>query len=130
MDTESSTLQKIFNKAWQHFIVENNLPAVREDDICQYLTIEGRKCAIGLCIPDGHPAQNYGGSFGGLVNKYPDLFPGLVDMDEDYVNEFQKRLHDDLQADGEWLFSKEEMKNEYLAVAKDYRLTIPEQSRA
>lgn len=123
----SGSLQKIFNAAWQHFIVEDNPPCVNiSTKRCVYLNNDGNKCAVGLCIPDGHPAQEYDGSFNGLVSKYPDLFPDLQDYDGISLSRFQKSLHDCLHDDGKWFFSKEQRKERYLAVAKDYGLTVPE----
>jgi hypothetical protein len=40
---------------------------------CEYLTKEGRKCAVGLFIPDGHPGQECGSDVSGLLDKFPDL---------------------------------------------------------
>lgn len=119
------SLQKIFNAAWNRFIVNDNPPSATVWG-CKYLTPDGRKCAIGLCIPEGHEAQYYIGSFSNLLYNYSDLFPDLIDMDDEYLNEFQERLHDNLRCGTHgWKFNKEEMKNEYLAVAEDYNLTIP-----
>lgn len=43
------------------------------DSVCMYLTPDGKKCAIGIFIPDGHEAQNFGGSVFHLVAYYPDI---------------------------------------------------------
>lgn len=48
-------------------------PATNEYGGCQYLTEDGRKCAVGLVIPDGHPAQIEGCSARSLYERYPDL---------------------------------------------------------
>ena len=41
--------------------------------LCQYLTVDGRKCAIGVHIPDGHEGQRFQGAVSSLVSTYPDL---------------------------------------------------------
>lgn len=125
----SSSLQKIFDKAWEHFIKNDNPPGIDEDGACKYLTNNGRKCAIGLCIPDGHLAQDYDGIFYGVVKHFPELFPDLVNMKKDSLDEFQRRLHDQLISNsGNWAYTKEERKEYYLEIAKDYGLMVPEQS--
>ena len=40
---------------------------------CMYLTPEGRKCAIGILLPDGHDAQKARVSAAFLFDDYPDL---------------------------------------------------------
>lgn len=43
--------QEIFDKAWDHFIT-NKSPRAIEAGSCCYRTPEGKKCAIGIFIPD------------------------------------------------------------------------------
>jgi hypothetical protein len=131
-----ATLQDIFNAAWNHFIVGDGKPAL-EGGHCMYLTPNGRKCAIGLVIPDGHPAQAYLRTVAYVAREWPELlgadFLALKDHDQ---NNFQSRLHDALclenrdiggfrQPDG-WLFTKEERREKYIMVAKDYGLSVPD----
>lgn len=134
---ESSSLQRIFNAAWQHFIVEDNPPAIikqKDEDgemekSCAYLTPEGNKCAVGLCIPDGHEAQTRNGyAFSDIVKHYPELFPDLVGVENGKLDLFQGDLHDTLVnfSTGKWRFAKEGRKTRYLAVAKSYGLIVPE----
>ena len=79
------TPQNVFNAAWQAFIVEGRGPSIHSgrmifgDSTCVYLNENGDKCAVGLCIPGGHPAQNFIGSVSKLWAKYPELF-------EEHVN--------------------------------------------
>ncbi len=50
--------QTLFNNAWQHFIVGDGQPAFSvQDKMCWYLTADGRKCAIGVSIPDGQNGE-------------------------------------------------------------------------
>lgn len=47
------TNQEMFNKVYQHFIVENNGPSYDASiDACCYRGPNGAKCAAGLFIPD------------------------------------------------------------------------------
>ena len=61
---------------------------------CVYLHSSGRKCAIGLLIPDGHKAQYEGG----YVDLILDIFPDLKDYMPDglTVTELREiqRCHD------------------------------------
>lgn len=124
------TLQQIFNAAWQAFIVENKPPAYNiRNGACCYLTEDGRKCAVGLVLPDGHEAQRYGCAFNGLVNVHPTLFDtNIRRMDMQDLNNFQCELHDGLICDetGEWNKTLEERKEWYRGVAAKYNLTVPE----
>jgi len=49
--------------------------------VCLYLTEDGRKCAIGCLIPDGHTAQRCDGDVEGLLEEHPALFDVLVPFD-------------------------------------------------
>lgn len=133
------TLQAIFNAAWAHFIVGDGKPAYFAH-ACRYLDNNGNKCAVGLCIPDGHEAQSLEGDFQELVENYPELFDDRIlaiyketktkhcayNTDLSLQN-FQYSLHDGLinRNTEQWAFSKERMRDEYLDVAKRYNLTVP-----
>lgn len=138
------TLQDIFNAAWQAFIIEDRPPAqefVGKDDeyasnySCRYLTTDGRKCAVGLCIPDGHPFQNSRSTFDDLVEedreKYEDLSESCVFDTSLYqkpaylLREFQADLHDHLCLNGRWKYPVERRKEIYRGVANRFKLTIP-----
>ena len=132
MTKKLGSLQKIFNKAWKHFIVGNGKPAIgsfagNTCNKCMYLTPEGNKCAIGLCIPNKHKSQHFDGPFEDLILKFPKLFPDLVDYDSNQLHDFQRDLHDQLiyQDIKKWKYSKKERKKRYIKVATKYNLTIP-----
>lgn len=124
--SEKITFQQIFDKAWQAFIVEDKLPAVNESGNCVYEDSDGNCCAIGLVLPEGHISRRLTGDFYSLVAEYPDLFADDIRKAGyfDLAN-FQRRLHDHLIKDAEWAIPKEERKQRYIQVAKDYNLTIP-----
>lgn len=128
------TLQHIFNLAWQAFIVEGKPPAVTGND-CEYETEDGRRCAIGLALPDvlthphtGEPVPRRGvtGSFGTIVRRYPQYFDQSIRAAiPTTLIDFQGRLHDSLQLDGHWTQSLAQRKKAYRNIAKDYGLTVP-----
>lgn len=64
-----------------------------ERDTCTYLNTEGKKCAIGLFIPDGHSGQHYQGTVSGLLREYPDLRQYMPFSDERTNCMFQD-IHD------------------------------------
>lgn len=147
------TLQKIFNDAWQAFIVEKKPPAqvwkLRENGtgdgnyVCRYKTEGGLRCAVGCSIPEGHPYEGEQMDFLDLVrlerNHFdsrdapPRIFaPELIEMagEDDVerasrISRFQSRLHDDLAERGNWIVSPETMEGHYRQVAADFGLTIP-----
>ena len=132
--TNKITLQHIFNLAWQKFIVEKAPPAVEKDFkgnwVCAYLTEKGRKCVIGLCLPDGHEAQMHSGPFYEIYEMYPDLFDIKQAHCELGLAQFQFALHDDLvdRETGNWAQVPFEMERRYVAIAAMYDLTIPEKT--
>jgi len=132
MSNELITLQKIFDLAWQKFIVEGGAPAADNNGKCSYLTYDGRKCAVGLALPDGHPAQKGAGRFSSLVCGYPELFgPDVLAVMGDptgRLDRFQARLHDSLQDKGEWTEDAKTRAAHYRKVAKDFGLTVPGQT--
>lgn len=122
------TPQRVFDAAWQAFIVEDKPPAIGANGRCAYLTEGGSKCAIGLCIPDGHPAQMasiYADGVSALRRNYPGLFPD----DEETLGRLvalQYALHDGLTANGRrWRLGKTERERGYRAAADNFGLTIP-----
>ena len=130
--TKKISLQDIFDAAWQAFIVEDRPPAVGTGGECKYLTDDGRKCAVGLVLPEGHPAQERNCLFLGLVLDYPDLWAEDVLEISNASNDgkkqlylFQGHLHDKLVYRGQWTKSKAEREAVYRQVASDYGLTVP-----
>lgn len=71
----------------------------KDTNICQYLTSDGKKCAVGCFIPDGHEAQYYNVGvqyiFGGnsLLSKYPDLI-SILPLEHSGLYKFQV-FHDE-----------------------------------
>lgn len=122
------TLQEIFNKAWQRFIVEGAKPcAVHTSDTfsCRYRDGRGGACAIGLCIPS--LAILEGSSAVSIVARVPELFDKNVRAED--VGRLQKGLHDRLctTQGGEvvWAYSLEERKSMYRGIAMAFSLYVP-----
>lgn len=127
------TFQDIFNAAWEEFIVKDGPPATEKTEYgysCRYLTKDGRKCAVGLCLPpdlntkqNNHPDRDV--SFDEIINRYPDLFQPTTRQD---AWDFQYELHDGYvdSTTGKWKFGKEYRKQQYIEVANKFGLTIPE----
>lgn len=127
------TLQDILDNAWQTFIVEDKPPSFGEDTCgvsgCMYLNDSGGRCAVGLCIPEGHELfEDQEKSLYVVVKDYPELFPeGLKELGEEYLNMFQSGLHDSLvdSIDGAWIFSNKDRAIKYIQIAKEYKLLPP-----
>ena len=120
------TFQKIFDKAWQAFIVEDKPPAMNENGRCFYEDDFGNCCAVGLALPEGHESRKYIGSFGNLMHKYPELFAQeILDTPGDTLVGFQQRLHDHLAVKGSWFYSKEYRKQKYIELAEAFHLKVP-----
>lgn len=118
------TAQQVFDAAWKNFVLENNAPG-HQGHSCRYLTEDGKKCAVGLCIPDGHPAQRHSSPVEGLSLEYPNLF---CKDEVKLIASMQYELHDGLVNvyEGGWMFSQRERREEYINFAERHGLTIPE----
>ena len=68
--------------------------AMDENGDCFYLMEDGRKCAVGLFIPDGHESQAYKGTSLELLLKYKDLID-IMPLEKIGLNMFQ-RMHDSM----------------------------------
>ena len=135
------TAQMIFDAAWQAFIIEGKPPAqeqvneLQTDWACRYRTRDGRKCAIGLCIPDGHSYQTSNISLTGLIGEdwhaETPLFDEEFFRNDELRESIQGYLHDRNAKNGAWLYSPERLEEIYRNFAKDFKLTIPgEESNA
>ena len=124
------TLQRIFDAAWQAFIVERKPPAWdQRTGYSVYLTADGRKCPIGLALPEDHPAIRSSAIFSTIVYRFPGLFDDQINaMSRNALNDFQGALHDDHidHFSGVWIGTPEQMKDAYLGIARQYGLIIPD----
>lgn len=62
-------------------------------ETCSYLTEDGKKCAIGLFIPNGHEAQLSTLEVHSLLEHYPDLWKHMPSKDIVFLMDFQN-THD------------------------------------
>lgn len=60
--------------------------------VCVYLTDDGKKCAVGLFIPDDHRGQKFNGDIYELLEEYPELRSHLP-LPPGEMKELQK-VHD------------------------------------
>lgn len=88
------TLQEIHDKIDKEFKGK----AVDSNGYCQYLTEDGKKCAIGLFIPDGHRAQQCFENVLGILRKYPNLEDHMPFTNLSMLSQFQLK-HDALKTD-------------------------------
>lgn len=71
-----------------------------EGSQCKYKTDDGRKCFIGLFLPEGHAAQKEEDmNVRSLLGKYPDLRNYMPSDDLDKLNTLQ-RVHDSFGFNG------------------------------
>ena len=87
--------QEIFNKVARALKKQGSQAY---ENGCVYLTQDGRRCAVGHLIPDGHPGLQVEGSLNGLLDIYPDLREILEIEDEEDDLAFLSSLqeaHDD-----------------------------------
>lgn len=131
--SEKITLQMIFDAGWQAFVVEKQKPAYKNGKCC-YLTSDGRRCVVGLALPDdvAQTLKDVEMSFSELLSDYEDLFAdSLLAIERSHLEYFQDSLHDN-QVDGE----TEDWKNHdylrptYLRIARYFDLKIPEERKS
>lgn len=76
-----------------------------KNDQCAYKTLDGKRCAIGLFLPEEHAALDFTGDVLMLLDKFPDLRV-LMPFEESALLRFQG-IHDSLSE----LLSVEEQTN-------------------
>jgi len=122
MAKKTVTLQSIFDRAWEHFVVNfSPLSVSSSGNRCLYRSPEGHKCAIGLVIDD----NDYTPEIEGLhASKAFWVIGYQADVDGDTLDAAQCRLHDSLFCkSGEEDPRKRELA--YREFAIDYNLKIP-----
>jgi hypothetical protein len=105
--------QEIFNTVARHLLTQNE--RATEGGFCSYKNEQGLRCAIGVLIPDGHPAQNYLSS---LNDFFWNIFPDLKELWD--VNTIEDKLflirlqgiHDRREVE-EWPLALENFASEY-----------------
>ena len=129
------TLQDIFNKGWQKFIVEKEMPAI-DGVSCtyrKYETIDGhvfeRRCIIGWALSDEQldcleKNNEMYKSINDIYDIHRDWFDDTVDV-RNLIN-MQSQLHDKIC---KLLFHQSPVIKEiYVSFARDFNLSIPEEN--
>lgn len=121
--------QAVFDKVW-HAITQQGcaarLPVPGTGNTrCVYLTDDGRKCAVGHLIPDGHPGQRHLGTVYELLLDHRDL-RDLIEVDERSDREFLCRLQ--TAHDSAGIIRAEDFLDDFRLrmriLARAYRLTV------
>lgn len=124
------TDQQIFDKVWQHFVVERGPWSVNRYGTCQYRGPRGQKCAVGVLIPDDmyQPSMERI-EVGDLVFYHQ--FQAVVDY-LDTTNERRAKLLQDLQKahdEGPYEYTDasftQAMQDRLMLIAHSYGLTVP-----
>lgn len=77
---------------------------------CVYKTVDGKKCLIGLFIPEGHPAQRFRGGVYKLIETYPDLLELMPSKNIEVLRNLQI-VHDEMNGRMRLEKQKEHLKN-------------------
>jgi hypothetical protein len=116
------TKQEVFNKVWQHFIVDQNPRAYNpETDKCTYYSESGG-CAIGCLIEDDDVKKVLDmaptSSIYSLRSLYSEIFDKIIDteVDKNFLGYLQI-AHDDYTND---------LKQLLIDLALDYNLIVPQ----
>lgn len=124
------TKQEIFNKVWHALTAQGSAARSTTRRLtpsspfaCEYLTEDGRKCAVGHLLPDGHPAQSSSMAVMELIREHPDLIELLVPSDGTalFLDSLQ-RAHDHTPNANFVAGFQARMRD----VARMYGLTVPE----
>jgi hypothetical protein len=130
-DFKPITPQRVFDAAWNAFVIGDAQPARSSAGGCSYRNSKGDKCAIGLLIPDGHPAQDAQNSVGKVIDKHPELFGASALEYEGLATlaRMQIELHDSIslgnEDDAYWTTTQAERRERYTHFARQHNLTIP-----
>lgn len=89
--TKKSFIEHVKKNFKGKAVITNNFPSFFR---CQYLTKDGRKCAVGLFIPDGHIGQTSSGDVISLLNQHPSLSINMP-LNTEAMKIFQNK-HDNL----------------------------------
>jgi len=131
------SLQSLFDKAWQRFVVENRRPGCA-DGGCRYQTLrkqgvqtEECRCAVGWSLPNIPEMLESRSGFAQMVETDPFWFEkDLVYLENKSVvlAGIQQRLHDKWvnKRDGEW-YSDVDLPKVYRDFAAEFNLKIPEE---
>lgn len=123
-------LQETFDTIVRHLRRQGHR-AVDETGHCVYLASDGSRCAVGVLIPDGHPALTPGIKLGvkDLLSAFPDLKERIAPTRDHaaLLNSLQV-VHDDRRSWTDWGLSTEgwaRLRNVARAYNLDDSITLP-----
>lgn len=116
------TPQTAFNKIWRHFVRDKNPRAVDSAGVCLYRTDTGRRCAVGIFIPESEYSPDFESKrVTNLFHRLPfrDLFPSKK------VKEFMETAQG--VHDGDWGGGHHRMIDvkHLRLLADEFNLTVP-----
>ncbi len=127
---EKFSNQFVFNRVWQHFVVEGNPPCVGESGTCFYRGEwdPNQRCAVGLLIPDDRYNLHYEGL---PVKSVADDDNGLKQYDLDFLAEMQD-AHDSTASkigvpDDSPYYPMTTLREGFTYLAEKWGLGIPEE---
>lgn len=144
---EKITLQRVFELAWEHYIVKNEPPGVYEDRRglygCTYGPHGTNSCAFGLALKESGAGDHVLSSqvcISEIMDDYPEFFDEedfRKKLDINGVDTMQSELHDSLVETGRtmhdggvkpgnWLYPRKIRAAYYVALALKYNLELPD----
>lgn len=117
MMTKEEMMQDLFNKMWRGLSGQNWQPA-SEHDACYYRMPDGRKCAVGHCIPSDMYNKYMEGLMVSEISVSDELGWNKWPLVMEFLEEAQS-CHDYAAQNGQ-------MKERFERLAADYGLTIPD----
>ena len=130
------SLQSMFDKAWQKFVVERCRPGFL-NGVCSYWSMREKgghteecRCAVGWSLPNIPAILATQIGLPLVVEEYPFLFEkDLVYLEHKYrvLHDTQHRLHDKWvdRDTGEW-YSDVDLSKVYRDLAEEFELKVPE----
>lgn len=118
------TLQEAFDKVWEHFVVEGKPPAMHDWE-CRYRMSDGRRCAIGVLIPDERYEEGFEGE-SPLSSRLRPLLGELLPGVPPSVLESLQMCHDGADENN---FTTS-VRKKLATFAMNHDLTVPEPAHA
>jgi len=117
--------QTIFNKVWKHFIVNKGKRSIEpsgDGGTCLYRGGEGKKCAVGVLIPNDLYQEDM--EMHGVEDVFK-LFPHIKEYLGIENLHFLIELQEEHDNGENWNFKGHIEKNALVKIAEDYGLEIP-----
>lgn len=122
MKTDHELMQELFNTMWTGLSAQGWQRSVTAGGICKYHGEGGLKCAVGHCIPDElYSNKMEGGDVYDAVLFLPEDDAAPEWADRGRVLDFMA----DAQARHDHWANPEGMRQSFVYLADEYRLTVP-----